>query len=96
VAPLPNRRELRTEQAMLPRDAFFAPAEAVKPRQAAGRVSAELITPYPPGIPAIAPGELINDAAVEYLEEVVANGGFVEGASDPKLSTFRVVSRSEA
>jgi arginine/lysine/ornithine decarboxylase len=95
VAPLPSRRELRTEQAMLPRDAFFAATEAVKPRDAAGRVSAELITPYPPGIPAVAPGELLNDALVDYLEEVVANGGFLEGAADPELASFRVVASDE-
>jgi arginine/lysine/ornithine decarboxylase len=91
VAPLPSRAELRTEQAMLPRDAFFAPAESVKPRQAAGRVSAEMITPYPPGIPAIAPGEVINAPLLDYLEEIVANGAFLEGASDPSLDSFRVV-----
>jgi arginine/lysine/ornithine decarboxylase len=91
VAPLPSRRELRTEQAMLPRDAFFAATETIKPRDAAGRVCAELITPYPPGIPAIAPGERFNDAIVTYLEEIVANGGFVEGAVDPDLGSFRVV-----
>jgi hypothetical protein len=55
IRPLPSRRHLRTEQAMLPRDAFFARAEDVKPRDAEGRVSAELVTPYPPGIPAVAP-----------------------------------------
>src|SRR3954465_3281313 len=59
VAPLPTAAELRTEQAMLPRDAFFAASENVRPKQAIGRVSAELITPYPPGIPAIAPGEVV-------------------------------------
>src|SRR3954449_13265343 len=91
VRPLPSRAELRTEQAMLPRDAFFAATESVKPRDAAGRVSAELVTPYPPGIPAIAPGEMLNDAIVGYLEEIVANGGFVEGAADPSLNSFRVV-----
>ena len=76
---------------MLPRDAFFADAETVKPEHALGRVSAELITPYPPGIPAIAPGEVLNEAIVSYLEEIVANGAFVEGASDPSLRKFRVV-----
>jgi arginine/lysine/ornithine decarboxylase len=91
VSRLPSRAELRTEQAMVPREAFFAASETVKPRAAAGRVSAELITPYPPGIPACAPGEVLNDAIVDYLEEFVANGGFVEGASDPSLSSFRVV-----
>src|SRR4051812_8603377 len=94
VRALPSRAELRTEQAMLPRDAFFAQTESVKPREAAGRVSAELVTPYPPGIPAIAPGEVLTDAIVGYLEEVVANGGFVEGAADPSLDSFRVVASS--
>jgi arginine/lysine/ornithine decarboxylase len=91
VRPLPSRRELRTEQAMLPRDAFFARAETVKARDAVGRVSAELVTPYPPGIPVAAPGEVLNGAVVDYLEEIVANGAFVEGATDQSLDTFRVV-----
>jgi arginine/lysine/ornithine decarboxylase len=91
VKPLPSRPQLRTEQAMLPRDAFFARTETVKPKQAAGRVSAELVTPYPPGIPAIAPGERLTEEIVGYLEEIVANGAFVEGASDPSLQGFRVV-----
>jgi arginine/lysine/ornithine decarboxylase len=93
VGPLPSRRELRTEQAMLPRDAFFAQTEHVKPRDAPGRVSAELVTPYPPGIPAAAPGEVYTDAIVDYLEEIVANGAFVEGAADQSLDTLRVVAR---
>jgi arginine decarboxylase len=93
VKPLPSREELRTEQAMLPRDAFFATSETVKPKDAIGRVSAELITPYPPGIPACAPGEVLNEALVDYLEEIVANGAFVEGASDQSLDSFRVVAQ---
>jgi arginine/lysine/ornithine decarboxylase len=52
-----------------------------------------MITPYPPGIPAVAPGELINEAIVDYLETCVAAGGFVEGAADPSLDSFRVVAR---
>src|SRR4051794_36109707 len=91
VAPLPRGPQLRTEQAMLPRDAFFAAAESVRPKEAIGRVSAELITPYPPGIPAIAPGELVTDALVDYLQEIVANGAFLEGAADTSLQKLRVV-----
>ncbi|HEY2449051.1 MAG TPA: ornithine decarboxylase, partial [Mycobacterium sp.] len=59
--------ELRTETVMLPRDAFLGATEMVPWRQAAGRVSAEMICPYPPGIPIVAPGELLNDAIVDYL-----------------------------
>jgi arginine/lysine/ornithine decarboxylase len=80
--------ELRTEQAMVPRDAFFARTEHVEPKDAVGRISAELVTPYPPGIPVAAPGEVYNQAIVYYLEKVVA---FVEGAADQSLSEFRVV-----
>jgi arginine/lysine/ornithine decarboxylase len=90
----PSRAELRTEQAMLPRDAFFAATEHVKPRDAVGRVSAEMITPYPPGIPVVAPGEVVNEAIVDYLEAFVAAGGFLEGAADPSLDSFRVVTRA--
>lgn len=56
-----------------------------------GRISAELVTPYPPGIPAVAPGELYTEENVGYLEAFVAAGGFVEGAADPMLEQLRVV-----
>jgi arginine decarboxylase len=88
---LPSRAELRTEQAMTPREAFFAKTELVKPKDAVGRVSAELVTPYPPGIPAVVPGEVHTDATVDYLEQVVRAGGYVEGAADPALDRLRVV-----
>jgi arginine decarboxylase len=91
VPELPDPPEIRTEQAMLPRDAFFARTEHVKPKEAAGRISAELVTPYPPGIPAVAPGEAYSETAIDYLEQVVAAGGFVEGAADTSLGTLRVV-----
>jgi arginine/lysine/ornithine decarboxylase len=91
VRALPSRAELRTEQAMVPREAFFAGTETVALSQAPGRVSAELVTPYPPGIPALAPGEVVNEAIVDYFEAVSAAGGFVEGASDQTLRTLRVV-----
>jgi arginine/lysine/ornithine decarboxylase len=94
VNQLPTRRELRTEQAMLPRDAFFVAADTVTPRKAVGRISAELITPYPQGSPAVAQGEVYTNAIVDYLEEVVANDGFVEGAADPSLDRLRVTCAS--
>jgi Orn/Lys/Arg decarboxylase, C-terminal domain len=44
------------EQALSPREAFFAPSRRVRLQDAAGEVAAELVVPYPPGIPALAPG----------------------------------------
>jgi arginine/lysine/ornithine decarboxylase len=91
IPDMPVARELRAEQVMLPREAFFSPYETVKPKDAIGRVSADLVTPYPPGIPVLAPGEAITDTVVGYLEKFVAAGGFVEGATDQSLDRFRVV-----
>jgi arginine/lysine/ornithine decarboxylase len=57
----------------------------------AGRISAEMISPYPPGVPAVLPGECFNRAVVDYLRGGVAAGMKLPDASDPKLETFRVV-----
>jgi arginine decarboxylase len=85
--------DLRTETVILPRDAYLGRTEMVPWRDAAGRVSAEMICPYPPGIPIVAPGELIVPAAVDYLQQQAAAGVMVEGAADESLAHFRVVAR---
>ncbi len=76
---------------LAPREAFFAPNETVAAAAAVGRVSAELIAPYPPGVPVLAPGELITAEAVAALREVAADGGRIAYAADPSLATFQVV-----
>ncbi len=81
------------EPVLAPREAFFAPNETVPAAAAVGRVSAELIAPYPPGVPVLAPGELITAAAVEALREVAADGGRIAYAADPSLQTFQVIAR---
>jgi arginine decarboxylase len=81
------------ETVLPPREAFFAPNETVAAAAAIGRVSAELIAPYPPGVPVLAPGELITGAAIEALREVAADGGRIAYAADPSLQTVQVVAR---
>jgi arginine decarboxylase len=81
------------EVVMSPRDAFFAQNETVSATAAVGRVSAELIAPYPPGVPLLAPGELITAEAVDSLREIKADGGRIAYAADPSLATFQVVVR---
>jgi arginine decarboxylase len=82
---------VRPQTVLAPREAFFAPNETVPAREAIGRVSAELIAPYPPGVPVLAPGELITAEAVEALREVAADGGRIAYAADPTLATFQVI-----
>jgi arginine decarboxylase len=45
-------------------------------------VSRSMITPYPPGIPVICPGEVISKDTVEYIREIIEAGGTVNGISD--------------
>jgi lysine decarboxylase len=82
---------VQPETVLAPREAFFAANETVSATAAVGRVSAELIAPYPPGVPVLAPGELITAAAVAALREVQADGGRIAYAADPSLRTFQVI-----
>ena len=81
------------EVAMTPRDAFFAPHETVPAAAAVGRVAAELMAPYPPGIPAIVPGEVVGAVVLEALRAAAASGVLVSYAADPTLATVQVVAR---
>jgi arginine/lysine/ornithine decarboxylase len=90
---LPSPSELELETVALPRDAFFGPTEDVPAREAVGRVAAEQITPYPPGIPVIVPGERINEAVIDYLESGLQAGMVLPDPADPSLRTIRVVRR---
>jgi arginine/lysine/ornithine decarboxylase len=94
LSELADLDQLRTETVMLPRDAMLGATEMVPWRKAVGRISAEMICPYPPGIPVIAPGELLTDAITEYLQLQSAEGVMVEGAADESLAEFRVVASS--
>jgi arginine decarboxylase len=76
---------------MSPREAFFAPRVTVPADEAIGRVSAEVVAPYPPGIPVLAPGERITSEAVEGLRQLMADGTQVKYAADRTLATFQVV-----
>ncbi|MEW2339886.1 aminotransferase class I/II-fold pyridoxal phosphate-dependent enzyme [Streptomyces griseoaurantiacus] len=90
---LPEPPALELEQAMLPRDAFFAAAEHVPAEKAVGRIAAEMISPYPPGVPAVAPGEVITEPVVDYLTSGVAAGMLIPDAADPTARTLRVTAR---
>lgn len=72
------------------RDAFFAATEIVPAGQAVGRISADLIAPYPPGVAVVAPGELLTKVIIEGLSATKVAGVRIAYASDPTLATYRV------
>jgi arginine decarboxylase len=86
LAPPPLWGEL----VMTPREAFLGPQEVIPFDAAAGRVAAEGLAAYPPGIPNVLPGERLTAETLDYMRESVAHGGYVRGGSDRELKTLRV------
>jgi lysine decarboxylase len=93
-APAPVARPpavLEHETAVPLREAFLGAAEAVPVDEAVGRISAESIAGYPPGVPSLLPGERVTPAAVAYLRELTGAGARLHGAADPSFRTLRVL-----
>ena len=88
---LARRRDLPTTMAMTPAEAFFGRAEAVPLERAVGRVAAEVVAPYPPGIPRLVPGQRIEEVHVAFLRLGMEAGFFPAGLRDPDMRSLRVV-----
>jgi arginine/lysine/ornithine decarboxylase len=63
----------------------------VSASEAVGQASAELLCPYPPGVPLVFPGELVTQEALNALRGAKEGGGYVTGASDPSLNTMLIL-----
>ena len=74
-----------------PREAFLGPQEAVRLGAAVGRIAAESLSVYPPGIANVLPGERLQAPMLKYLRQMREQGGRIRGASDETLRTIRVV-----
>ncbi|MGH2980356.1 MAG: aminotransferase class I/II-fold pyridoxal phosphate-dependent enzyme [Solirubrobacterales bacterium] len=75
---------------MTPRDAFLGAQEVVPVEEAVGRIAAESLAAYPPGIPNVLPGERLTAETWAYVQAILAHGGSLRGASDRTLRTARV------
>lgn len=82
------------ERLMRVRDAYFSATEIVSADQAIGRVSADAVAAYPPGIPNLLPGEEITKETVEFLQKTIkAPFGHVRGGASKDMTAFRVVTK---
>jgi arginine decarboxylase len=92
TAPIvPPPASLGYEVVVSPRDAFLGEAELVPVDEAVGRISCESIASYPPGVPALLPGERVSAETIAYLRELAAAGARLHGASDPEFRTVNVL-----
>ena len=77
--------------ALTPQQAFYTDQECLPLAQTVGRVSAEFVMCYPPGIPILAPGELITDEIIRYIEYNRSKGSSLTGARDLETKKLYVV-----
>ena len=82
------------QRAISMREAYFAETELLTASQAVGRISADLIAPYPPGVAVVAPGEVLTAQIVEGLAASRSAGVRIAYATDPTLSNYRVVKKA--
>jgi arginine decarboxylase len=88
-APAPPWGEL----VLTPREAYLGAQEVVAAAQAVGRIAAESLATYPPGIPNVLPGERLTSKTLAYVQRTLELGGSVRGASDRELRSVRVVAK---
>lgn len=75
----------------LPREAFYSEQDIVPLEEAEGRISAETIMAYPPGIPIIVPGERFTADVIAYIRELKARRSPLQGTKDKTMSRVSVV-----
>lgn len=76
---------------LTPRDAFFGETEWVPFRESAGRIIAEFIYVYPPGIPILLPGEVISQENIDYIVNHLEVGLPVKGPEDRTIEKVKVI-----
>lgn len=89
IPPIPKMPKANLK--LTPREAFFSPNCAMSLESASGRICTELISPYPPGIPIICPGEEISLEVIDFLKLIKDAGGVINGCSDRTMATIKVV-----
>ncbi len=77
--------------ALSPRDAFYSETEVIPFKESVGRIIAEFVMVYPPGIPIFIPGEIITEENIEYIQENIDVGLPVQGPEDENFNTIRVI-----
>lgn len=88
---LQPKRQNRGETILVSEEMQPPRSRAVPLPAAIGHLAAEVVTPYPPGVPLLVPGERIGWNKLMYLARVVASGAFCAGAADPHLLTIRII-----
>ena len=88
---LMNQEYLAPEVVKSPQEAFYASKKSVPLSESVGCVCSEFVMCYPPGIPILAPGELITPAILDYIEYAKEKGCSMTGPEDPDILNLNVL-----
>lgn len=77
--------------AVPPRKAFYSEKISLPIRAAEGKICTEFVMCYPPGIPILAPGELITKEIIEYILYAKAKGCSMQGTEDFEVERLNVL-----
>lgn len=79
-----------------PQEAFYAKDESLPLRETAGRICSEFVMCYPPGIPILAPGEVVTKEIIEYIIYAKKKGCSMQGPEDPDVEKLNVLVRAQS
>lgn len=89
---LPKNQEL----VVSPRDAYYSKKYQLPLEDAEGKISAEMLMAYPPGIPILCPGERITKQIIEYVKILNAEGCHLQGTEDPEAKSIKVLAEDKS
>lgn len=76
---------------LTPQEAFYSEKKSLALEESLGKISAEFVMCYPPGIPVLAPGELITRDVLDYIAYTKGKGSFITGTEDMAIERINVV-----
>ena len=82
---------INPEVCMTPKKAFYSEKISLPLADSVGKICAEFVTSYPPGIPLLAPGELITPEIVGYIKYIKEKGCFITGTEDIQANCINVI-----
>ena len=91
-AQMLNTEYINPKVFVSPQAAFYSEKKCVPVREASGKICSEFVMCYPPGIPILAPGEMITDEIIEYIIYAKEKGCSMQGTEDPEVEYLNVLS----
>ena len=86
-----SQEYIEPDVVLSPQNAFYSKKVSLPLEQTLGRICAEFVMCYPPGIPVLAPGEKVTDEILQYIGYAKEKGCSMTGPTDPHINNLNVV-----